>query len=245
MIKSFEDFVSTHKDKHVEIVDPTSPNQCFDLAVKWCENLGVPINVFEGNYLATDIWNKPTDKAKLYFDFIENKVDNKPEKGDIVIFGKGINHVVVATGEGDLKSFKSFSQNDPLFSPCIIKEYDYKYVLGWLRHCPKILVKISDNENNVKKATLFDAIAKYLEVKPEWDTIKDAIDKLKTQILKQNLELDQLKKATQNTSIPEQKPADGITAGSETTLLQFLLSIKEKLIEILHKTIVIQKGEMQ
>jgi hypothetical protein len=250
MIKSFEDFVKEWQGHKCEAVDPSSPNQCFDLAVQWCINLGLPKNIFQGNSIATQIWSNPQTfkQALINFEYIENKSDNKPDKGDIVVFGKGINHVVIATGDGDTKKFKAFSQNDPINSPCIINEYDYSHVLGWLRYNPQILVPIIDNEDNVKNATL------YKELKPKHDALILEIDEYKKGLDIKNKEVGELKKQVDTLTkkvaelsaipnIPE-PPDAPLASGKKTTLYEFLLELKDKIMEILHKTLIVQKGEV-
>ncbi len=136
MEDKFRDFLTLNEGKFIERVDSSNLNQCFDLAIAWCEWLGLPTNIFSGLLYAYQIYTSPTPTTQANFDIIPNTPEGMPQVGDIVVFSNkfgSAGHVVIATGEGDLDTFKAFSQNDPLGSPCIVKTYNYDFVLGWLR----------------------------------------------------------------------------------------------------------------
>jgi hypothetical protein len=128
------------------VVDTSAKDQCVDLAVAWCDFLGIP-RVFPFQY-AYQIFTSFGDTQAKYFDRIYNQADNKPIEGDIPVWKWEYNyaggHVGVATGRGvsEGKStdwFSCFVQNDPVGEKCqIIENYDFDYVLGWLR--PKNLI---------------------------------------------------------------------------------------------------------
>jgi hypothetical protein len=136
MKNKFNEFLTLNLNQFIERVDPTNKNQCFDLAIAWCEWLGLPINIFSGLLYAYQIYTNPTQITKDNFSIIPNTPDGVPQVGDIVVFSNkfgSAGHVVIATGEGDIDTFKAFSQNDPIGSPCVVKTYNYDFVLGWLR----------------------------------------------------------------------------------------------------------------
>jgi prefoldin subunit 5 len=67
----------------------------------------------------------------------------------------------VATGVGDTKTFQAFSQNDPTGSKCVLKTYNYDYVLGWLHFKNWTEINNSDNtmnENITRKSSFFDKV---------------------------------------------------------------------------------------
>jgi hypothetical protein len=137
------EFISKYTGKYLEVVDSTNKYQCFDLAVGYCnEVLGLPTTIFSGLTYAYQIYTNPTTLAKNNFTFIANEADNKPNKGDIVVWSYYYNwtagHVGVATGEGESTGtsndwFNCFEQNDPTGAVCQTKKYSFNNVLGWLR----------------------------------------------------------------------------------------------------------------
>lgn len=151
MEQKFKDFLNKYNGTFVEKVDASSPNQCFDLAVAWCEWLGFPLSIFSGLMYAYEIWSPSTTLAMAKFDYILNTPDAVPLAGDIVVWGKGINgtagHVGIATGWfSDTNHFQCFEQNDPAGSNSHLKDYNYKYVLGWLR-----LKKVEESVEELKR----------------------------------------------------------------------------------------------
>ncbi|MEM5875578.1 MAG: CHAP domain-containing protein [Candidatus Aenigmatarchaeota archaeon] len=150
MENKLKNFISKWLNKYLEVVDPTNKNQCFDLIVAWCDELGIP-RVFSHLY-AYQIYTVDTDDKKKYFDKIPNTADAYPQAGDIVVWAKTYNgtagHTAIATGLHQTQGkstdwFEAFSQNDPVGSPCILKKYSYNHVLGWLRP-KKEMIKIDD-----------------------------------------------------------------------------------------------------
>lgn len=131
----FDDFLSEFNNSSVEAVDPLNRNQCFDLVVAWCDWIGIP-RVFPFLY-AYQIWTSFPDANYQYFNKVVNTPEAVPNKGDIVVWDKTYNgtagHTAIATGEGDMTYFNAFSQNDPVGSLSVVRRYDYKGVLGWLR----------------------------------------------------------------------------------------------------------------
>jgi hypothetical protein len=92
---------------------------------------------------AKNVWDT---YLKQYYTRVRNTLSAIPEKGDIVIWGERygkFGHIAVIL-EADLRKFIAFSQNDPLGKPCIIKEYRYDRILGWLHPKAEAIVKITD-----------------------------------------------------------------------------------------------------
>lgn len=138
-MKAFNQFFEENNNKYVEVVDPSSLNQCFDLVVKWSDELGIP-RVFPFNYAYQIYTSFGVEQAK-YFDRIVNSASNSPKEGDIMVFSNNYNwaggHTGIATGKGSAQGnandwFEMFSQNDPFRSNCHLVIYNYNYVLGWL-----------------------------------------------------------------------------------------------------------------
>lgn len=102
--------------------------QCVDLVQFWSRAIGG--QRFWGN--AKDIINQPG----AIYTVVKNNPTNVPQEGDIVVlsgnYNGGYGHVGIATGKGDINSFEMFEQNDPTYSKCQNKTYNYKFVTGWL-----------------------------------------------------------------------------------------------------------------
>lgn len=106
--------------------------QCFDLIQEWNRTfLG---GAFIGGNYAYQIYGQ---QSNLYTS-IPNTPDYVPLKGDIIVWANGYNgvggHTGVATGKGDVNTFDCFEQNDPTYSACHVKNYNYLYVIGGLRY---------------------------------------------------------------------------------------------------------------
>lgn len=105
-------------------------SQCFDLIQFWSAEL-------QGGWIPGLLAKDIMDQNLPNYDKIWNGPDNIPQEGDIVVWGGGINgglgHTAIATGKGDVWTFQTFSQNDPVGSRCIYRTYTYSYVRGWLR----------------------------------------------------------------------------------------------------------------
>lgn len=128
---TFDKFFADNNGKKIERVDPNAYAQCFDLAIYWCEYLGLPKNIFAGLYGANEIYNNWSNPQ---FEKIKNTATFVPIKGDIVVWSGslngGIGHVAVATGQGTVNSFQSFDQNWVVGSPSVLVMHDYNHVLG-------------------------------------------------------------------------------------------------------------------
>ncbi len=140
-LKEFQNYIKTKfPNGFVEIVDPTSPFQCFDLVVAYTDFLKIP-RVFPFLY-AYQIYTNFGDAQAKYFDRINNGPYDLVKTGDIVVWSNYYNgaggHTAIATGEGDLYNFKAYEQNDPenwfASKNSHVRSYAYTgNVLGWLR----------------------------------------------------------------------------------------------------------------
>lgn len=138
MEQKFKDFLSKYNNQFVEKVDATNKYQCFDLAIAWCEFLGLPLSIFSGLMYAYQIYTKPTDITTQNFTLIANTPDGVPQAGDIVVWDRLYNgvagHVGIATGKADTNTFECFEQNDPTGSNSHVRTYNYNHVAGWLQY---------------------------------------------------------------------------------------------------------------
>lgn len=129
----FNKFQAENNGKFIERVDGNALNQCFDLAIYWCEYLGYPKSIYSGLGSAYQIYTQWSNPA---FEKIANDATFIPIKGDTIVWSSskpgtgGAGHVAVCTGVGDVNTFQAFSQNDPTGSPSVLKTYNYSYVLG-------------------------------------------------------------------------------------------------------------------
>lgn len=136
----FDKFVQDNNGKPLEVEDPGAKDQCFDLALGWCDILGIPREAIRHQF-ASQIWTNPLDITLRYFEYIPNTSNGIPQKGDLVVFAGIVGHVSAAFGKGDPNTFDSFDQNwdtinfhDNQGNPiCRTVTHDYKQVLGWLR----------------------------------------------------------------------------------------------------------------
>lgn len=138
---TISDFITKYNNKYVEVVDASALNQCFDLVLQWCIEIGIPKTIFPfGN--AYQIYSNFGASQAVYFDRIFNGPSASPREGDIVVWDWYYNyaggHTGVATGKGVTTGsysdwFEAFEQNDPTKSPSHLKTYSYSHVMGWLR----------------------------------------------------------------------------------------------------------------
>lgn len=171
MEQKFKDFLAKYNNQYVERVDSNAIFQCFDLAIAWCEWLGLPISIFSGLIAAHQIYNSPTKVTKDNFTLIPNTPDAVPKAGDIVVwspfFNGGPGHVGIATGKGDTNSFECFEQNDPTGSKSHVKVYNYGSVLGWLRY--KLAIQTQTMNPEQLPTTLTNH-------RSDWKVSKDILD---------------------------------------------------------------------
>lgn len=141
--QKFDKFLSDWNNKQIEAVDPTSPFQCFDLVVKWCDYLGIPRQPGGGSIFpfwgASQIYTDFGALQAKYFDRIPNTPDAVSQKGDILVWRwdypgtSGAGHTAVDAEGSTLYTVKAFSQNNPKYRLSVIASFPYAYILGWLR----------------------------------------------------------------------------------------------------------------
>lgn len=129
---NFDLMVTEHNHSYWEVEDSGAKDQCFDLALGWCDYLRIPRQTIRHD-VASQIWTQIQDITLTYFEVIPNTPYGVPQKGDIVVFSGPTGHVSVAEGVGDSNGFTSFDQNFPIGSICHFQNHDYKSILGWLR----------------------------------------------------------------------------------------------------------------
>lgn len=190
----------------IEISDKTNPYQCMDLAYSLVFFLNFPKATIQHLY-AYEVYTKPSDLTRQYFDLIPNTPDGVPQAGDLVVFDKTdtyiAGHISVANGfGGDINGFTSLDQNWAGVSRVVLVNHNYNSpkVLGWLRPKPTIAnydietslklleeIKVKESFGNLEGTTRA-LIASYYELmvqKTSYDTlkrdtdflIKDAVDK--------------------------------------------------------------------
>lgn len=153
---TLDEFIAKWDGKGIDF-DGAYGFQCVDLAQQYNKDcLGNP--PFSGN--AVDIW---TTYPKDYYEQIVNTPNNKPQKGDIVIWGRGLGqygHIdVCARDDASTIAFTGYDQNWPLGSVCHVQSHTYFAVLGWLR--PKVAVPTpqSPQEGEIMTSDQTNALA--------------------------------------------------------------------------------------
>jgi len=177
---TFDEFLKQYKGKYLDF-DGSYGNQCFDLFQYY--NKEVIGGGFVSGVGAKDIWN--TYPKNLYTP-IRNLPNNKPEKGDVVIWGGGYNggvgHVAIATGRGDINLFEAFAQNDPLGSPSVLRKYSYDHVIGWLRPIPHVDYEALKAELAQTRADLIEMRASRNKWKTEAVKLQEEVKELREHI---------------------------------------------------------------
>lgn len=132
---TLNEFITKWNNKYVEANDPSNYAQCFDLAIQWVAELGIPKNIFPFLY-AYQIYTNFGPEQTKYFERIYNSPDAIPKEGDVIVWGNNYNYAGGHVGiykSGDVYNLTCFEQNDPMKSASHLKTYNYNYVLGWLR----------------------------------------------------------------------------------------------------------------
>lgn len=137
-----QEFFDKYLNQPVEAEDPTNVDQCMDLAFKYCDEMGIPRETIR-HLLAYQVYTEPLDITLQYFELVPNTPNGVPQAGDMPIFGTIVGsagHICIATGEGDVNSFKSMDQNWNGVKKCVYITHDYPAptgtktgILGWLR----------------------------------------------------------------------------------------------------------------
>lgn len=166
------DFINQNNGKYISILSPGK--QCFDLVVKWTNNLNIPHypnNPSPFPYAnAYQIYMDFGSFQSRYFTRIANPPVGIPKEGDIVVWAYSYNyaggHTGVATGKGVSTGassdwFECFEQNDPIGKPCQLRNYSFNNVLGWLR--PRnYVVSLTDSQKleQIRKYVLDNSISR-------------------------------------------------------------------------------------
>ena len=123
-----QDFFKKYNGKGLDF-DSYFGFQCTDLVEQYNQDVvGAPR--LYGN--AIDVWN---NYPKDFYTRIENKPDNAPDEGDIIIWSQGVGQfgLIAICKESDFAKFISFDQNWPVGSVCHFQDHNYTNVLGWLK----------------------------------------------------------------------------------------------------------------
>lgn len=162
---TLKQFIDKYNNKKIDF-DGKFGSQCVDLIRKYIEevlniNAYTAIPPIEG---ASDAWTKFNSE---YFIKENNTTEWIPTPGTIIIWNRHYGpygHIAIVVSATKDK-FTVFSQNDPINSACILKEYTYKYVYGGLK--PKNM-PIETNE--------LEELLKYFNVKTSQE-LKDMVAK--------------------------------------------------------------------
>lgn len=115
-------FINRHNGRYLEF-DGAYWNQCVDLTKAWQKELG--LSVTRGN---ANQW--PANANKKDYTWVANGIRNKPDPGDIVVFGGNApyGHIGVCVS-ADYINLTCFEQNRPFRSPCHL-QFTRLYGLG-------------------------------------------------------------------------------------------------------------------
>lgn len=152
---TFEQFIQINNGKKIDF-DGSFGAQCVDLYRFYLQDV-LQVPQTPGVIGAYQIF----DTAPATFEKIKNTPTGLPQKGDIVVWSQkyGLYGHVGIFIAGGLIRFKAFVQNDPLGTPCQIKEYSYTGVIGWLRVKKNKEFKIVDNEGKmIAKVEFLDTL---------------------------------------------------------------------------------------
>lgn len=143
-MNKLQQLVANLPDQAVEVSDKSNLYQCMDWAYLYIFCLGYPKATIQHLY-AYEVFTKPTDLTRQYFDIIPNTADFIPKEGDLGVFGTEVGvagHIVVCNGKGDLKTFQSWDQNWNGQSKITLVTHSYggkNGFLGVLR--PKVILE--------------------------------------------------------------------------------------------------------
>jgi uncharacterized coiled-coil protein SlyX len=124
-----QDYFEALVGQFLEVAGTDAKNQCVDSVnfyIKWVLRLP-PIEW-------TNAVDFPEKASRDLYDWIENTDTNKPIEGDIIVWKGSVGHIAVCfDNDATVNKFKSYDQNWPSYSPCIVVEHTYANVRGWLR----------------------------------------------------------------------------------------------------------------
>jgi hypothetical protein len=138
-MKSFDQFVKDNTNVGID-TDGAFGFQCMDLMHAYCRDvLGLSDLAILAQPNAKSVYNNFLNvKGHELFDKIANTPTGIPLKGDIILYDWGNDGHVDIFIQGDINSFRSFSQNFPTGSKSIVVNHpNYNGVLGWLRLKPQ------------------------------------------------------------------------------------------------------------
>ncbi|MEK6878643.1 MAG: CHAP domain-containing protein [Nanoarchaeota archaeon] len=236
--KLFEQFLKEFNNKYVEMYSLENLNKCFDLVSKWIAYMGYP-RLTAGLLNAYEIYAPSTQLLRDNFDYIKNTPEAIPQVGDIVVFSKEYNktagHTAIATGGGNLKTFTTFSQNDPLKSNSHLVTYNYKYVIGWLRS------RKTDFEGKEANTALEECLSQHnalvqqaLDKDIFIKSLQEADTKSKLQLNSQQSEIERLRTTIDNQQKNiEDRNNDIVKLNSDISTLKTTLTNKDSQIATL------------
>ena len=130
---SFDEFIAKYKGKGIDF-DGHYGFQCVDLIRQYIkEVLNQPQP--RGVVGAKDFWTNYESDPNLnqYFDKIPNTPSGVPSRGDIIIWGSsyGTHGHIAIDNWANVNQVQALTQNDPIGSLTILKNYSYNHILGW------------------------------------------------------------------------------------------------------------------
>ena len=137
-MQTYDQFFNQWNNKPCEVSDPTNKEQCMDLAFAWCDAREIP-RIAIAHLYAYQVYSVPTEDTYLHFYRIPNTPRMIPKVGDLIVWTYAFNNsaghigVVHHTPAPNLNKVTVFQQNDPIYSDCHLKEYNYTNVAGFLR----------------------------------------------------------------------------------------------------------------
>ncbi len=123
--------------------------QCMDLMHQYCvEVLGLTdLRILAQPNAKSVYLNFNNVFGHEKFDQIANTPTNVPLKGDIMLYGNAPDGHVDIFVQGDVNSYRAFSQNLPTGSKSVLVNHpNYANVLGWLRLKPAAVPVPTDRE---------------------------------------------------------------------------------------------------
>jgi len=130
---NLDQFIEKYKGKGVDY-DHFYSTQCVDLIRQYIkEVLNQPQP--RGVVGAKDFWTNYESDPNLnqYFNKIPKTQEGIPSKGDIIVWGSTygkFGHIAIINW-ANVNQFQALSQNDPIGSLTILKNYSYNHILGW------------------------------------------------------------------------------------------------------------------
>jgi len=132
---TIDKFIEKNLGRYIDY-DKHYGNQCVDLMREYIiECLGKdPYKVIPANNYAKNMYYNYSGKDLIK---IRNTPTGVPKKGDIIFWGTypfvtGIAGHVGIVVSANINNFVVFNQNYPTNSPCLLRKFNYKGVIGWL-----------------------------------------------------------------------------------------------------------------